>query len=162
MESTLEKLKERIVLFDHTFEYSDDNSVWRANFLIQEGILKDTVNLSLVDKERLLAACKAKYNSWHSSNDFDNGKDQVVQNKIRLLCGFSFKTCHTFEDLSEEYMERFIEKTFDRMTEYAHLHLFDGPIEDHPQFEWVYESAKANFEDKYGEIGFIEDGRQNV
>lgn len=162
MNSTLEELKQRIIHFDHTFEYSDDSSVWRANFPIQESILKNTVNLPLVDKEKLLAACKVEYNSWYPGNDFDNGREQVVQNKIRVLCGFSFKTSNKLEDLSEEYMERFIEKTFDRMTEHGHLHLFDGPMEDHPQFEWVCEVAEEDFEDKYGEIGFTENGRQNV
>lgn len=160
MSFKLVQLKEQIMGFDHTYEYSDDHSVWRSNFEIQEQITKITRDLSLDDKEKLLAACRAEYNLYPNRN-FDNG-NPVIPNKIITLCGFSLKTSYKLGDLSEEYMERFIEKTFDRMTENGHLHLFDGPMEDHPKFEWVCEVAEENFEDKYGEIGFTEDGRSNV
>lgn len=162
MNSKLKDLEKEIMGFDHTYQMSDDSGVWRAGRKEEEAIVKVTRNLPLTDKEKLLAACKAIYNSWHPGNDFDNDKHQIVQNKIITLCGFSFKISHNLEDLSEEYMERFIQKTFDRMTEYNHLSLFDGPIEDHPKFEWVCEVAKEDFKDKYGEIGFVENGRQNV
>lgn len=162
MNPKLEDLKEQIMNFDHTYEMSDDSGVWRQGRKEEEAIVEVTKNLSLADKERILAACKLEYNSWNPKNDFVNHPHKIIQNKIITLCGFSRKTSYKLSDLSEEYMERFIEKTFDRMTENGHLHLFDGPMEDHPKFEWVCEVAEENFEDKYGEIGFTEDGRSDV
>lgn len=162
MNSTLEEIKKKIMSFDHTYEFSDDYRVWQAGNYEQKQIIEMTKNLSLDDKQKIRNACKAAYNSWSSGFDFDNDKDQVVQNKILALCGFSFRIYRSFEDLPEEYMEKFIEKTFNRMTDRGHLELLDCPIEEHPKYEWVVEVAKEDFLDAYEENGFIDNGRENV
>lgn len=162
MDPKLEDLKEQIMNFDHTYEMSDDSGVWRQGRKEEEAIVEVTKNLSIADKERLLAACKLEYNSWDPKNDFVNYPHKIIQNKIITLCGFSFKTYHNLDELPEEYMERFIEKTFDRLTDSGHLYLFDGPMEDHPKYEWVCEIAAENFKEKYAETGFTDNGRQSV
>ena len=162
MDPKLEYFKEQVMNFDHTYEMSDDSGVWRQGRKEEEAIVEVTKNLSIADKERLLAACKLEYNSWNPNNDFDNDQYKVIQNKIIVLCGFSFKTYYNLDDLPEEYMERFIEKTFDRLTDSGHLSLFAGPIEDHPRYEWVCEIAAENFKEKYAGTGFTDNGRQSV
>ena len=40
--------------------------------------------------------------------------------------------------------------------ENAKIILMDGPKEEHPDFDWVYEIAFERFKNKYQEKGFVQ------
>ncbi len=158
----LEKVFTKIMQFDYKYEMSDDNQVYQKNSEREKRIVQITQNFPLPVKEKLFAACKKQYNYWHPNSVFDDSNNSIAQNKIITLCGFSSKSFYNLNDLPQEYIERFIEKTFDRLTDSGHLYLLDGPMEDHPKYDWVCEVAEEDFKEKYGKTGFIDNGMQSV
>lgn len=155
----IEKLKEQIVHFDHTYEMSDDYSVYRNCSEAQRQIVEETKNLHLSEKRELLKYCKMVYNSWGNNRNFDNDEYQIIQNKMRTLCGFSFNTYKNFSSLPEEYKEEFIEQVFDKLVDNGDIYLSDNPMEDHPSFDRVCDLAEEKFDDKYYDNPYIDDGR---
>jgi len=65
------------------------------------------------------------------------------------------KSVHLLDELPEDLLEKFIEDTYIDLMENAKITLMDGPKEDHPDFDWVYEIAFERFKDKYQEKGYV-------
>lgn len=84
----IKEISEVIINFDHSYEYSDDMSVylkWRAR---EKEVMSLTENLSIHQKNEILDECIKSYNSWnYGKRNWETDEDQFYQNKMKRLCG---------------------------------------------------------------------------
>ena len=66
------------------------------------------------------------------------------------------KIIYNLDELPAELLEKFVEDTYIDLMENAKIILMDGPKEEHPDFDWVYEIAFERFKNKYQEKGFVQ------
>ena len=66
--NNLEEIANEIINFDHTYEYSDDHSVWSAGNKKEKEIIAITKQLTEEEKNILLESCKQWFNEVYKDH----------------------------------------------------------------------------------------------